>query len=287
MTYLFLATFSSAVMTIVLKIFRNSKGNRYGIILGNYLTCILISWIRLPDPSLILRGSFVTVLCGFISGAIYVAGLVTIQTSIRLNGATLTSVFSKMGLVISLAISIFAFGERPNPLQMVGVVLILTAFVMINGPGKKNPDNAANTGKIHTVSLILTMLAGGGSSSMAKIFEQVGARNQDELYFLYLFSTAAVLTAGLLFLEWKKTRKALLWRDLAAGIAVGIPNYYASFLLLFALVALPAVIVFPINSTGAILIVMAVDTLVFHQKHTKKQRFGIFLVLIAMILLNL
>ena len=98
-------------MAIVIRIFQNSKGDRYAIILGNYLICILISWFSLPNRSLVLGGSPATILCGIIGGAFFVAGLVTMQTSTRLNGATLTSVFAKMGLVISLAISIFVFDE--------------------------------------------------------------------------------------------------------------------------------------------------------------------------------
>ena len=287
MTYLILATCSSAVMAVVLRIFQNSKGNRYGIILGNYLICVLISLISLPDRSLVFRGSFVTILCGLIGGFFFVAGLVTMQSSTRLNGATLTTVFARMGLVISLAISIFVFGEKPSFPQIVGVVLILAALVMINGPADEQTETALETGKAHTGALILTMLANGGGSSMSKIFEQVGTRDQDELYFLFVFFTAAVLTAGLLILERKKTGKALLWKEMAAGIAVGIPNYYSSFLLLLALVALPAIIVYPINSTGSILIVMAVDALIFHQKYSKRQWLGILLVLVAMVLLNL
>lgn len=287
MTYLILATCSSAVMAVVLRIFQNSKGNRYGIILGNYLICVLISLVSLPDRSLVFRGSFVTILCGLIGGFFFVAGLVTMQSSTRLNGATLTTVFARMGLVISLAISIFVFGEKPSFPQIVGVVLILAALVMINGPADEQSETALETGKAHTGALILTMLANGGGSSMSKIFEQVGTRDQDELYFLFVFFTAAVLTAGLLILERKKTGKALLWKEMAAGIAVGIPNYYSSFLLLLALVALPAIIVYPINSTGSILIVMAVDALIFHQKYSKRQWLGILLVLVAMVLLNL
>ena len=287
MTYLLLATCSSAVMAIVLRIFQNSKGNRYGIILGNYLICILISWLSLPDRSMVLRGSTATILCGLIGGFFFVAGLVTMQTSTRLNGATLTSVFAKMGLVISLAVSIFVFGEKPTPMQIAGVALILAALVLVNGPADEKSENAMQTGKVHTGALILTMLAGGGGSAMSKIFEQVGTRDQDALFFLYVFFVAAVLTAGLLILEWKRTGKALLWREMAAGIAVGIPNYYASFLLLLALVALPAILVYPINSTGSILIVMAVDALVFHQKYTRRQWLGILLVLVSMVLLNL
>ena len=286
MTYLLLATCSSAVMAIVLRIFQNSKGNRYAIILGNYLICILISWFSLPDRTQVLGGSMAAVLCGIIGGVFFVAGLVTMQTRTRFIGAPLTSVFAKMGLVISLAISSFVFGEKPTPMQIAGVVLILAALVMINGPADEKTENALQSGKVHTGALILTMLAGGGGSSISKIFEQVGTRDQDELFFFYLFFTAAVLTACLLLLEWKRTGKALLWSEMAAGIAVGIPNYYASFLLLLALVALPAIIVYPINSTGSILIVMAVDALIFHQKYSKRQWMGILLVLAAMVLLN-
>ena len=287
MEYLILATCSSAILAIVLRIFRDSTGNRYGIILGNYLTCIVISWFRLPDRSLLLNGSPVTILCGIFSGILYVAGLVTMQTSTRLNGATLTSVFSKMGLIISLAVSIFVFSEKPSPLQIAGVLLVLAALVMLNGQEEKKTEEAQRTDRVYTGILLLTMFAGGGSSAMAKVFEEVGIRSQDELYFLYLFCTAALLTFCLLLLEGNKTGRPLLLRDLAAGIAVGIPNFFSSFLLLPALAALPAFIVYPINSTGAILIVMAVDALAFHQRYTKKQWQGILLVLAAVLLLNL
>ena len=73
---------------------------------------------------------------------------------------------------------------------------------------------------------------------------------------------------------------------MAAGIAVGIPNYYASFLLLLALVVLPAIVVYPINSTGWVLLVMALDALVFPQNYPERQWLGILLVLAAMVLLN-
>ena len=39
MLVLFLAMLSSASMALVLKLFRAQKGNRYGLLLGNYLTC--------------------------------------------------------------------------------------------------------------------------------------------------------------------------------------------------------------------------------------------------------
>ena len=43
-------------MALVLKLFRGQRGNRYGLLLGNYLTCVLIALFSLPDRGQILQG---------------------------------------------------------------------------------------------------------------------------------------------------------------------------------------------------------------------------------------
>ena len=284
MIYLLLSILSSAIMAIALRLFQDPKGNRYGILLGNYLVCVLISFIRLPDHSQVFRGSAVTILWGIVSGFLFVAGLVTMQTSIRLNGATLTAVFSKLGLIVSLAVSILVYGERPNVLQIIGLLLVLTAIILING----GDGSETTKGKrLYTGALFLTLLAGGAAGATAKVFEQIGAREEDELYFLYLFAVAALLTFLLALVEKRKQGLKVRAKDLAAGIVIGIPNYYASFLLLPALTVLPAFIVYPVSSTGVILLVSAAGALFFHEKHTAKQKLGILLVLAALVLLNL
>ena len=71
---------------------------------------------------------------------------------------------------------------------------------------------------------------------MAKIFEHAGQRIFDQLYFLILFGTASALTAVLLLAEYKKTGKKPVWKELLAGMAVGIPNYFSSVLLLVTII---------------------------------------------------
>ena len=283
MIYLLLSILSSAIMAIALRFFQDSKGNRYGILLGNYLVCVLISYIRLPDHSLVFRGSSATIIWGIVSGFLFVAGLVTMQTSIRLNGATLTAVFSKLGLIVSLAVGILIYGERPGLLQIAGLILVLFAIIFINGDSSETVKER----RLYTGALFLTLLAGGAAGATAKVFEQIGSRTEDELYFLYLFAVAAVLTFFLALLEKGKQGLPIRARDLAAGIVIGIPNYYASFLLLPALTVLPAFIVYPVSSTGVILLVSAAGTIIFREKHTAKQRLGILLVLAALVLLNI
>ena len=51
-------------MALALRRFRSSEGNRYGIILGNYLTCMLLALLLTPRNQSILGGSSDTLLYG-------------------------------------------------------------------------------------------------------------------------------------------------------------------------------------------------------------------------------
>ena len=284
---LLLAILSSASVAIVLKCFRNQRGNRFGIILGNYLTCILVSLVLMPDRSAIFSGSGVTLLCGALGGVLFVAGLVSMQSSVTANGATLTAAFAKLGLLVPLALSILWFRERPGLWQIVGIVLALASVVVINS-GKRGADgNEKSPAAPSLALLLLTLLACGGSDGMAKVFEQVGRRSEDTLYFFFVFLTAAVLSAALAVMEYRRTGKRILLPELAAGVAVGIPNYFSSYLLLKALVSLPAFLAYPVFSTGTILLVMAISAAVFRERPGRRQLAGLGLILAALVLLNI
>ncbi len=285
MIYLLLSIICSASMAIVLKIYHTQTGNRYGILLGNYLTCILIAFIMLPEKGPVLAPAPETILCGVVGGFFFVVALVTMQSSIRANGAILTTAFSRLGLLIPLAVSIFAFGEKPDIRQFFGILLVLAALLLLNA----REDQTGTEGRNQVGSFILlplTLLTFGCGDTISKVFERVGTRSQDQLLFFDLFVTAAILTTGLAILEYRKTGRKILGRELAAGILVGIPNYFASAFLLQALVRLPAFFVYPACSTCTILLVMAVSALFFRERPTKRQYAGVGMILLALVLLS-
>ena len=285
MQFLLLAVISSAAIALVLKFFRSQEGNRYGIIIGNYLTCIVISLIMIGDLSLIPVAVPSTWICGVIGGLLFVAGLVFMQSSIKANGATLTSAFGKLGVMVPLAMSFLVFGEKPALVQVAGILVALVALVVINSPSK-----GENTSEVKTYSfalLILCFLGNGLADAMAKVFEHVGERSDDRIYISIVFTAACLISAVLAYMEYRNTGKKILTKELLAGIAVGVPNYYSSFFLLGSLERLPSFLVYPIFSTGTILLVMLVSTLLFKERPTKTQYVGIAMILMALVLLNL
>ena len=114
-----------------------------------------------------------------------------------------------------------------------------------------------------------------------------GPRTEDRLYFFWLFVTAVLLCAALLLAEKKRTGKPVLLKEFAAGVLVGVPNYFSSYLLLRAIQVIPATVAYPSYSTATILLVMALSALLFRERLTKRQWPGAVLILVALALLNL
>ena len=284
MRYLLFAIMSSASIALVLKLFRAQKGNRYGILLGNYLTCVLIALLSVPDRRLILGCSTSTLYFGVAAGVFFVAALVFMQSSIKANGATLTTAFTKLGLLVSLIMSLVWFKERPNLYQVIGMGLVLAALIIIHF-GEKGSSKAKKGRGVWL--LILTLLGGGLGDSTAKVFERYGRSAESIVYFFWLFLTACVITAILAFVEYRQTKKRVLVLELLAGVIVGVPNYYSSYLLLRTLQQLPAFLVYTLFSTGTILLVMLFSLIFFKERLNKRQLFGIVLIFGALILLNI
>ena len=311
MIYLLMAILSSASIALVFKALGSQGGNRYGVIIGNYLTCIVISLIMTGGPAAIVHAAPVTYLCGAVGGLLFVLGLVFMQSSVAANGATLTSAFGKLGVMVPLAFSFLIFREQPAALQVVGIVIALAALVVINAPAKDAPAKAAanatdapeasdapakaapapaNTTSPKTYSfalLALTFLGNGLADSMAKVFEQVGPRSDDRVFISLVFIAAAMISAGLALREYRVTGAPITKKELLSGVAVGVPNYFCSFFLLSSLTRLPSFLVYPIFSTGTIIAVMLVSTILFKERPTKKQLTGIAMILLALVLLNL
>lgn len=288
MFFLILAAFSSAALTLVLKLFRDPEANRFGILLGNYLTCALIAFLQMPEKSGLFAVSSSTLIMSLIGGFLFVAGLVMIQTSVGRNGATLTAAFSKLGLIVPLLISFLFFQEVPSLLNLAGVGLAAAAILLITFGAKEAGGVPAAGGERASLAiLLLTLLANGCAESMAKIFSRLGDQREDTRYFFFLFLTAALLTFLLAAAEKKKNGRRLRGRELAAGILAGIPNYFCSYFLLKALLDLPATLAYPAFSVGSILLVTAAGALFFREKLSRRQLAGLGLILGALILLNL
>lgn len=276
MSYLILATLCSASMAIGLRLSEKYSENQYGILVGNYIVCIALSFFSLPEQNLFPEGASVAAGAGITNGIIFISTMLLMQMNIKRNGAVLASTFSKLGILIPVCFSVFLFGEKPTFVQMIGIILVAAAILMINR--EKESGNAE-----FKAGLLFLTVSSGMADGMSKVFEQIGERQYDRLFLLYTFCTAFLLSLFPLF----KSRQRITWMDLLGGLMVGIPNYFSTWLLLASVTRLPAYFVYPSFSVGTILVVSFVSVLLLKDRLTRRQIYGCGLILCALVFLNL
>jgi len=280
MIYLILGVLSSASLAIALRLGETFCRSRYGLLLGNYISCLLIAWILLPDKHLLPEGGMTALAAGSFNGVIFLLNLIVMQQSIQKNGAVLSTAFSKMGVLLPVLVSIFALGEKPTLLQIGGMILAAASILILNLEKSGQKSSAR-------LLLFAMFFLSGTADGMSKVFERIGERQFDVLFLFYTFLVALIPTAVLAAAEKKRTGQGMAALDLSIGLFAGIPNYFSCSLLLAAVTKLPAYIAYPCFNVGTILVVSVVSVLILKDRMSRRQVCGCGLILAALVLLNI
>ena len=278
MVYLLLAILSSAMVAIVMRIAQPRVSNPTGLLAGNYILCCLVSLVMSLSAvqSGPLTGLPIAIGLGVGNGFVYLGGFALMQWSTRQNGVVLSSIFMKLGILVSTLICVIWFHEIPTVLQVLGFVLAVCAIIIINY------QKGTSLSRGSWVLLLMLFMSGMGDT-MSKVYEVYGNPNIENIFLLFTFISALLLCLALMV--HRKERLGL--RELGYGTLLGIPNFLCSLFILKSLSTIPAVIVFPTYSVATILVVALAGLLVFREKLEKKQMIGAALICIALVLLNL
>lgn len=279
MLNLLLAILSSALVSITMRFSESKVKNNIGMLAMNYLMCLVLAWgytgFATPFPREWGLGFTMTI--GSINGFLYLAGFALFQLNIRKNGVVLSSTFMKLGLLVSMLISMVFFGERPEIWQWLGFLLAVAAIVLINyQPGEKKANSKWG--------LLLILLAGGTADAMSKVFEELGNPVLSDHFLLYTFAMAMVFCMGLNILSRKGIPGT---KELLYGMLIGVPNFFSAKFLLGALKDLSAVIVYPACNVATILVVTMAGVLLFKERLERRQWTALVMILVALVLLNI
>ena len=275
---LLLAIVSSALVSVTMRLSEMKIKNNLAMLAVNYLMCTFLAWAYTGFGNFFPQemGRHTTTIFGGINGILYLAGFVLLQRNIRVNGVVLSATFIKLGLLVSMAVSVIFFGERPEIWQWAGFFLAVAAIVLMNyrsGEGKAG----------NMAGLLLLLLAGGGGDAMSKVFEELGNPVFSDHFLLLTFLMALGLC---LILFGIRKESAGIW-EVLFGLLVGIPNFFSAKFLLGALKEIAAVIVYPVYSVATILTVTVTGILVFREKLEKRQWLALAMILVALVLLNI
>ena len=269
------AVLSSSLVAIIMRLSNGRVKYNLGMLAMNYIVCTLLSGLSGGFAALPQLGQGRVLAMGAVNGALYLAGFVLMQFNTRCSGVVLSSVFQKLGLLVSMSVSVLVYRQVPTALQGLGFLLAVAAIVLMN-LGKGHRAGAFHPG------LVWMLLTCGMASAMNQVFKESGGGQPEGLFLFCTFATAMVLCAGLTAMRGQRIgRKEVLF-----GTMIAVPNFFSTKFVLGALESLSAVIVQPVNSVGTILVVTLTGMLLFRERLTRQQWIGIAVILVALVLLN-
>lgn len=283
---LILAIISSSLVSIMMRLGEGRAKNNISMLSVNYFICMILSMIYTGIGNLFQTGEGLGTAIGLgsINGFFYIASLILFQNSVKKNGVVLSSIFMKLGIMMPLIISIILFGEMPTIIQIIGFVIALVAIILINLKEKTNEEvlqNAKRKSPIK-IGLILVLVGCGMADGMSKIYQELGTDRFEELFLVFTFVIAFMLSIVLV-----KVKKQIFTKnEFIYGALLGVPNYFSARFLLKALGEIPAVVAYPTFSIGTIAVITLTGVIVFKEKITKVQMVAIGLITIAVVLLN-
>lgn len=276
MGYLILALCSSAMVSLVMRLSDGKVKNNLGMLVMNYLMCTLLGGASAGFAFALDAQLGLTGVMGAVNGVLYLVSFVLFQMNVQRNGVVLSATFMKLGLLVTIVISVFFYGEIPGVLQILGFVLAVAAIVLINY--RKETGSAG-----FKAGLPLLLLCGGMADAMSKIFEESGAADMGNAFLLVTFAVALVLCVFYMRAKGQRIQK----NEILYGLLIGIPNFYSSKFLLWALVDVPAVIAYPVYSVGTILVVTLAGVALFRERLEKRQWLALGMILTALVFLNI
>ena len=279
MIYLILAVLASTMVSVVMRLSTGKVKNNMSMLAANYVVCTALSAVnaggKLLTPMEVLPA---TVGMGIVNGAFYLLAFLLLHYNMKRNGVVLASTFMKLGLLVSMAVSVLFFREMPGVLQWIGFAIAIGAIILINY--EKGGDTGAAGGQMW---LIVLLVVAGLGDAMAKVFDTYGDTAYSGQFFIYTFFFDLL---ACLFLLVKNGEKPSM-KEIGYGLALGVPNFFSARLLLKSIEHLPAVLVYPTVSVAIILVVTMVGLVFFKEKLKARQLAGIGAILVALVLLNL
>lgn len=221
-------------------------------------------------------------------GVIFISGFNTAALTVRYFGVTVSQVMQKMSILLTVPFAILVYNESSGVLKLVGFVLALGSIVLVNWPSDTRKSTGSSGMGLMWVPLLTWVLA--GVIEMVFVLVQQGGMidTNDPSFITTVFATAGVLGAVVSITGWGTGRFQFSWRNVVAGIVLGIPNYGSMFFLLMALGSgLEASLAFPLTNIGIILTTTIGAVWLFHERLSTINWWGIILALAAIAFISI
>ena len=220
----------------------------------------------------------------FVLGIILISVFNFMAITTQRNGLSVVAVASKMSLIIPIIFGVFVYHETLSVLKAIGMVLALIAVYLVTS----KPNKSSAKGSLLFPALVF--FGSGIIDTSLKYIETSFVSEPDfPIFSATLFGAAALV--GIISFLYLAIRKKLnlKWKNIIAGIILGVANYFSIVYLIKALSypKLDSSTLFTINNVSILLLSTLIGLLFFKEHLTRKNNLGILLAITGIILVSL
>jgi drug/metabolite transporter (DMT)-like permease len=269
------------------KLLERYRINAFQAIVFNYITCVITGSVTeggFPLHQGILQQPWFP--WALLMGASFITTLNIIGLTTRKNGVAVTSVANKLSVVIPFGFSLYLYNEQAGWLKITGMVLALVAVYLTIKRKDNTPAHTIN--KWLWVFPVILFAASGLLDTLIKYVEQgyINDTNRNA-YLITTFACAAGAGSLGLLASVLTGKQRFNYLSIAAGIIIGIPNYFSIWFLLAVLKEYTgnSSAIIPINNMGIVLLSAVAAWGLFRERLSFTNWIGIILSLGAIALI--
>ncbi len=283
--FYFIATILlNVVISVLFKVFPRYKIDTLQTIVVNYCVCVITGSLfigRVPFHVAELQQPWFpwAVLMG--AGFISIFNLLAYCT--RVDGITTATISNKLSLVIPVLFAIAFFHEGAGVAKIAGIVLAFPAVYLTT---RVKEDN----GKIPNLLWPILLFVGSGLLDTIVNFVQhnyLGSSDVQATYTVFVFGVAACIGLALVATLVLLKKVKLEAKNIIAGIAIGVPNYFSIYFLIRSLNSnvMQSSASIPVINIG-VLVASSLAAIIFFREKVNTQRIiGLVLAVVAIYLI--
>ena len=285
MIYLVLAILLSTAVFVVMRLFGRFKLDNHQALTWNYATSACIGMVMSAA-----NGTWVspttqpwfglTLLLGFW----FILTYVLIVESSQRSGVTITSLSSKLSVVIPTLFGIIILKEGLHLAAGIGILLALIALFLVVGTGQRNSKD------VRTLSAILLPISiffsTGIGDIMMKMTEQKNTSGDMIPMIAFIYFISFLFGVALVAYDFIAKKSKWQWKSALGGLVLGTVNFFSTCCIYQAMRTFDNVVMFPVYNIGVVCLSALSGWLLFKEKLTWKNYLGLVIAVIAVFLIT-
>ena len=285
MIFLLLSILFSTGLFVIFKYFGIYKIDVLKAIFVNYIVAFSMGFFfaerQIPISEIYLQPWFSGAL---FLGALFVSIFFVMAMTAQKNGVSVTSIAGKMSVVVPVFFGIILYNESVTFLKIVGIIMALIAVYLSSVKEEKSEKKG-------TLLLPILLFIGSGTiDTLLKYIQENYVADEDVSIFSgSLFGIAGAFAFLILVIKTLKKRESFGYKNIIAGIILGVPNYYSIIFLIKALQNknFESSTLFTINNVAIVVVSTLVGLFFFKEKFSIKNKIGVAMAILGIILVTI